>query len=80
MPCLLIIGAIIGLLAMRYPIINRLVGWAIGFSIVAVSAGSIAWALLMQRWNGLFSFRGYGAVLAVCSLLVAVWVARLNRS
>jgi len=70
---------VLAILAFRCPIINHLAGWLLVFPVVTVSFGSIAWALLIQRWDVLFSLLGYGATLAVFSLPVAWWVLRLNR-
>jgi hypothetical protein len=79
MGCILIVAALLGLLAFRYPIINHLAGWLIVFPLVTVSAGSLAWAVLIQLWDQVFSLRGYGATLIVFSVPVALWVVRLNR-
>lgn len=80
MPVLLIILIVLVLLAMRWPIVNVLAGWLVVFPIVTVAGGSIAWAILIQRWDELFSLRGYGTTLAVFAVPVGLWVLRLNRS
>jgi hypothetical protein len=71
---------IIGLLAFRFPLLNHLAGWLVVFPIVTLSAGSIAWAILIQRWDGLFSFCGYGMMLLAFAIPVAIWVCRLSSA
>jgi hypothetical protein len=79
MGCIVIVGMLVGLLAIRYPIINHLAGWLVVFPIITLSGGSIAWAVLIQVWDGLFSLRGYGMTLAAFAVPVAFWVTRMNR-
>lgn len=78
MPALLILVIAVVLAAMRWPILNALAGWLVVFPIVTVASGTIAWAVLIQRWDALFSFGGYGATLATFAVPVAIWVRRLN--
>lgn len=80
MPVWLILIIALVLLAMRWPIINVLAGWMVVFPIVTVSGGSIAWAVLIQRWDALLSLQGYGTTLAVFAVPVALWVSRLNQA
>lgn len=79
MPVALILLIVIVLIAMRWPIVNVLAGWLVVFPVITVSVGSIAWSLLIQRWESLFSVQGYGTTLVVFAVPVALWVVRLNR-
>jgi hypothetical protein len=78
--CILIAGLVLGILAFRYPIINHLAWWLVVFPIVTLSGGSLAWAILIQRWDALFSIRGYEITLIASAPPIALWVYRLNRS
>jgi hypothetical protein len=80
MPVALVVMAALVLVAIRYPVVNHLAGWLIVFPIVTVSGGSIAWGILIQRWDAFFSLCGYGMTLAVFAVPVSVWVCRLNRA
>jgi hypothetical protein len=76
----LIVVVVVGLLAVRYPIVNQLAGWLLVFPLVTLAGGTIAWAIVIQRSAALFSFGGWAMTLALFAVPVALWVTRLNRS
>jgi hypothetical protein len=78
MAVIVIAGVVLGALAFRFPIVNALAGWLVVFPIVTVSGGSIAWVILIQRWDPLFSFLGYGLSLVAFAVPVAILVCRLT--
>jgi hypothetical protein len=78
MGSIIIVGLLLAVLAVRYPLINHLAGWLLMFPIVTLSLGSITWSILILRWDAIFSLHGYGGTLLACSVPVGLWVARLN--
>jgi len=68
------------LLAFRFPVIDRIVGWVVVFPLMTFCGGTLAWIVIQLSWGVLSSLAGYLATLAVVAVPVAYSVVWTNRS